>query len=316
MEWAGDEMIYNFSEIKKQNDWLEDELLQLKKEHNQLRMTDTQLEILKKRMEETEMEMNKNRKKSGIIKCTVAAALVAGFMALPNTSASVAYAMGQIPVIGPLVEAVTFRDYKYESDRNNADIRVPEIRLGDQAKNNDTQKKLENTTEEINTEIQKITDQLVKEFEDNLAHEEGYQDVVVNSEVLTATEDYFTLKLNCYQGAGSGYQFNYYYTIDLNTGKRLQLKDLFREDADYITSISKNIRKQMKKQMAEDENVIYWLDNEIREWNFKNITDETSFYLNREGNLVISFNEGDVAPMYMGIVEFEIPQQVLKGIRK
>lgn len=309
-------MIYNFSEIKKQNDWLEDELLQLKKEHNQLRMTDTQLEILKKRMEETEMEMNKNRKKSGIIKCTVAAALVAGFMALPNTSASVAYAMGQIPVIGPLVEAVTFRDYKYESDRNNADIRVPEIRLGDQAKNNDTQKKLENTTEEINTEIQKITDQLVKEFEDNLAHEEGYQNVVVNSEVLTATEDYFTLKLNCYQGAGSGYQFNYYYTIDLNTGKRLQLKDLFREDADYITSISKNIRKQMKKQMAEDENVIYWLDNEIREWNFKNITDETSFYLNREGNLVISFNEGDVAPMYMGIVEFEIPQQVLEGIRK
>lgn len=316
MEWAGDEMIYNFSEIKKQNDWLEDELLQLKKEHNQLRMTDTQLEILKKRMEETEMEMNKNRKKSGIIKCTVAAALVAGFMALPNTSASVAYAMGQIPVIGPLVEAVTFRDYKYESDRNNADIRVPEIRLGDQAKNNDTQKKLENTTEEINTEIQKITDQLVKEFEDNLAHEEGYQNVVVNSEVLTATEDYFTLKLNCYQGAGSGYQFNYYYTIDLNTGKRLQLKDLFREDADYITAISKNIRKQMKKQMAEDENVIYWLDNEIREWNFKNITDKTSFYLNREGNLVISFNEGDVAPMYMGIVEFEIPQQVLEGIRK
>ena len=309
-------MIYNFSEIKKQNDWLEDELLQLKKEHNQLRMTDTQLEILKKRMEETEMEMNKNRKKSGIIKCTVAAALVAGFMALPNTSASVAYAMGQIPVIGPLVEAVTFRDYKYESDRNNADIRVPEIRLGDQAKNNDTQKKLENTTEEINTEIQKITDQLVKEFEDNLAHEEGYQNVVVNSEVLTATEDYFTLKLNCYQGAGSGYQFNYYYTIDLNTGKRLQLKDLFREDADYIIAISKNIRKQMKKQMAEDENVIYWLDNEIREWNFKNITDKTSFYLNREGNLVISFNEGDVAPMYMGIVEFEIPQQVLEGIRK
>lgn len=309
-------MIYNFSEIKKQNDWLEDELLQLKKEHNQLRMTDTQLEILKKRMEETEMEMNKNRKKSGIIKCTVAAALVAGFMALPNTSASVAYAMGQIPVIGPLVEAVTFRDYKYESDRNNADIRVPEIRLGDQAKNNDTQKKLENTTEEINTEIQKITDQLVKEFEDNLAHEEGYQDVVVNSEVLTATEDYFTLKLNCYQGAGSGYQFNYYYTIDLNTGKRLQLKDVFAEGADYITPISEAIKEQMQAQMDADENVYYWLDDEIEEWNFKSVTDETSFYINENGNVVIGFNEGDVAPMYMGAVEFEIPGDVLNDIRK
>lgn len=309
-------MLYNFSRIKKQNDWLEDELLQLKKEYNRLQMTDVQLEMLRKKMGETDMEMNKNRKKSGIIKCTVAAALVAGFMALPNTSASIAYAMGQIPVIGPLVEAVTFRDYKYESDRNNADIRVPEIKTGNLAENSSVQEKLENTTEEINTEIQKITDRLVKEFEDNLAYEDGYQDVVVNSEVLTATEDYFTLKLSCYQGAGSGYAFNYYYTIDLNTGKRLQLKDLFRDGADYITPISRNIRKQMKKQMSEDENVTYWLDNEITEWNFKSITDKTSFYLNEKGHLVISFNEGDVAPMYMGIVEFEIPQQLLEGIRK
>ena len=28
------------------------------------------------------------------------------------------------------------------------------------------------------------------------------------------------------------------------------------------------------------------------------------------------FNEGDVAPMYMGTVEFEIPAEVLSAIRK
>jgi hypothetical protein len=32
--------------------------------------------------------------------------------------------------------------------------------------------------------------------------------------------------------------------------------------------------------------------------------------------VVISFNEGEVAPMYMGAVEFEIPVDVLSDIRK
>jgi hypothetical protein len=56
---------------------------------------------------------------------------------------------------------------------------------------------------------------------------------------------------------------NDYYTIDLNTGKRLQLKDVFAEGADYITPISEAIKKQMQAQMDADENVYYWLDDEI-----------------------------------------------------
>ena len=48
----------------------------------------------------------------------------------------------------------------------------------------------------------------------------------------------------------------------------------------------------------------------------KAITDETSFYINESGNIVICFNEGDVAPLYMGCVEFVIPDEAIKGIRK
>ena len=144
--------------------------------------------------------------------------------------------------------------------------------------------------------------------------EMGYQDLVVKSEVVADNEKYFTLRLLCYQGAGSGYAWNYYYTIDLMTGEQLQLKDLFKEGADYINIISEDIKKQMKEQMEADEAVYYWLEDEMEEWNFKTITDETSFYLNEEGNLVINFNEGDVAPMYMGIVEFVIRKEVVKDI--
>ena len=69
--------------------------------------------------------------------------------------------------------------------------------------------------------------------------------------------------------------------------------------------------------MAQDENVMYWVDNEdIPEWNFRQITDDTAFYVNQNNDLVIAFNEGDVAPMYMGCVEFIIPKEVLQEIRK
>lgn len=307
-------MIYKFTERKRQSDWLEDELQSLKKEYEKLQMSKEQYEKLQDKMKEASME-NKKNKTSNLIKYTAAAALVVGFMALPNTSATVANAMGKIPVIGSFVNAVTFRDYKYESDKNNADIKVPELKIGEELKDSEKLNKLQHTTDNINSEIQKITDELLQEFEKNL-DEEGYQDISVDSEVLAATEEYFTLKLRCYQGAGSGYQFNYFYTIDLNTGERLQLKDIFKDGTDYITPISKNIKKQMKERMVDDENAIYWIDNEIKEWNFKKITDKTLFYLDKDGQIVISFNEGEVAPMYMGVVEFVIPEEELEGVRK
>ena len=54
----------------------------------------------------------------------------------------------------------------------------------------------------------------------------------------------------------------------------------------------------------------------MEEMNFHAITEETDFYINQNNDVVICFNEGDVAPMYMGIIEFEIPAEVLKEIRK
>lgn len=301
------------------------ELEACKRTYEQPHMSSEQLQAIKDRIEVAKMENRREvKKKNGAIKAAfAAAAVVAAFVILPNTSAGVAHAMEQIPVIGKLVEVVTFRNYQYEDERNQADIEVPEIvpqsvtdTVAEEA-STDVQENLQKSADEINAEIQKISDQFVKEFEENLQTEGGYQDVIVKSEVVSTTQNYFTLKLICYQGTGSGAEWNYYYTIDLNTGERLQLKDLFLEGADYITPISENIKEQMKEQMAADENKIYWLDDpEVPEWNFDHITDETAFYLNENGNIVISFNEGDVAPMYMGVVTFEIPGDVVRDIRK
>lgn len=316
----------------------------LRKQNKQAGMQKGQADPMKENTRQAKKESGK--KHTARNAAVAAAAAAALFIALPNTSAGIAHAMRQIPIAGRLVEVVTFRDYQYEDERHSAEVKVPELvpkdRAADAAEtetdaaagqtsgqiqkdpeqsagkiNAEIQENLKQSTDEINAEIQEIADRLIAEFEEGLAKQEGYQDLTVSSEILRTGDNYFTLKLICYQAAGSGAEWDYFYTIDLRTGERLALADLFVEGADYLTPISENIKEQMRQQMAEDENKMYWIDtDDVPEWNFQSITDETAFYLNEDDNIVICFNEGDVAPMYMGTVEFVIPADVVAEIRR
>ncbi len=305
----------------------------IREEYREQEMSRQQVEEMKKQMHKAKTEQEKRHKVVMWRRCAaVAAGLALAFIIVPNTSANAAYAMSRIPVLGDLVKVVTFRDYHYEDERNMADVDVPELvmeEIKDDSVNkavagealieeeSEAQKEetLQKSMDEINEEIQAITEPFIETFKESLSYEDGYQNITVKSEVINTTRDYFTLKLICYMASGSGAEWNYYYTIDLATGERLLLKDIFEEGADYVTPISENIKEQMKQQMEEDDMNMYWLDQEVEEWNFKAISEDQTFYINENGNLVISFNEGDVAPMYMGVVEFEIPNDLIADIR-
>lgn len=295
----------------------------LRREYEAASMSAEQLEKMKQEILRGKMDNRREKKINGIMKSV--AAVLAVFVILPNTSANVAHAMGSIPVIGKLVEVVTFREYHYEDEHHVADVEVQApVVIEAQKELEESQRAepvsietLKKTTEEISAEIEQITEQIIAEFEKTVKEELGYHEIMVDSEVIPAPEDYFTLKLSCFEAAGSGAEWNYFYTIDMRSGERLALKDLFVEGTDYITPISEDIKKQMRQQMETDESMMYWLDDqEMPDWNFKAITEDASFYINKDNKLVIAFNEGDVAPMYMGCVEFVIDEIVLKDIRK
>lgn len=290
---------------------------QLKQEYQETKMSEEQLASYKKAIAGTSRKTGGRALKFSL---GAAAAVFAAFLILPNTSPAIAYAMERVPVLGNLVSVVTFRDYQYDSDRHMADVKVPQIVVDETEETENgsqTVKTAKETAKGINKEIEQISQELIQEFKENVKDQEGYQDIMINSEVITATEEYFTLKLICYQGAGSGAEWDYFYTVNLKTGERMSLSDFFKEGEDYKKAISENIKKQMKEQMTADENVIYWLDNQdIPEWNFETITDDTGFYINENGEIVIAFNEGDVAPMYMGCVEFVIDSEEVAAMRK
>ena len=251
----------------------------------------------------------------GIAGAVAAAAAV--LILLPNLSTSVAYAWEKIPVLSTIVKVVVWRDYHVEEGRYEANVSVPKVEVepedgGDEA----VKEQLKQSADQINASVKEMTDQIIAEFEAGLEQDtelQGADHIHVGHEVVTDNDRYFSMKVWFVEEMGSGFEQDHYYTIDRSTGQILTLADLFTDDS-YIETISQEIKRQMQEQMDEDENIYYWLhDEDVPEWNFKQIAKDQSFYISEEGRLVICFNEGDVAPMYMGCVKFEMPASVWNG---
>lgn len=245
-----------------------------------------------------------------------AAAVFAGVFVTVNVNSDLAYAMEQIPVIGSVIKVITFDRYQVEDENLSADIKTPKLESD------------ENTPgiDKVNEAVQKDKDALIAEYKEifeayanneSLKEDDGltnHYSVEADYEIVTDNEDYFVLHFFATTVSASAQQINRYYTIDRKTGEMIELKDLFQEGSDYVKVISDNIKEQMIRQMAEDENVYYWLEDEIDQWNFKQIKEDQNFYINEKGNLVIAFDEYEVAPGYMGAVAFEIPREELASI--
>ncbi len=276
-----------------------------KTEYHNIQVPKEVREKMEEAIKRAQESKKKAKKRRTIRYLQSAAAVIAIVLILPNTSQTVAAAMQQIPLLGDFFKVVTVREYQVEEDRYQADVKVPEVvPESTDTIPEETKEEAQKSAEVINFDIQKVTDELIEEFKSTMEEfEDGYGDIYIDSKVLVDNEKWFSLDLVLYQGAGSGYERHRHYTIDKTTGKRATLSDFYEEN--YIETISEEVKTQMRQRMAEDENVVYWVDNkDIPEWNFKSIAEDQDFYVNSDGKVVICFNEYEVAPGYMGCVEF------------
>lgn len=242
-----------------------------------------------------------------------AAAAMAAITLLANTNVSVAHAMAKIPVIGNISKVVTFRDYRDEVNNFNASIKVPQVESNEKS-DSSANENLANT----NKTIEEYADQLIAQYEADLkaSNGEGNYSLESDYEVVRENDDYLALRINTLLTMAGGTQYSKVFNIDKNTGKLLSLSDFFKEDSDYINKISENIKEQMEAQMKEDDSITYFLNSDTPEWDFDKIKEDANFYFNDKDQLVIGFDEYEVAPGYMGAVSFTIPHSVTDGLLK
>lgn len=257
----------------------------------------------------------KNKIRKIRTRCLVAAAVIGVIVLLPNTNASIAMAMGNIPVVGQIFKVITFRNYQYEDENNYANVEVPQI-IGV----SEADKKEGNTegAKAVNKSVKEYTDMLVKKFNEEMdASGEGHTSLEVTYDIVTDTDEWFTLKISALEVQASGYQQYKIYHINKKTGEVSVLKDLFKEDSDYVNVITEEIKRQMREQMAADEGIIYFLGSEdMPEYDFKEIAVDQNFYFNDKGEIIIVFDEYEVAPGYVGCPEFKISKEILTDVLK
>ncbi len=289
----------------------EEKLMGLKKEYENMQVPDEGAEIMKKAMDRAKADKRRAETKKQWNRAVIgAAAAIAILVILPNTNEKVAYAMERIPLIGKIFDAITIRDYTYDDGHNSAEVKVPKVITEEE------ESKEHPAVDQVNKSVDEYTKELLTQFENNMQME-GYQNLDVSYEVVTDNDTWFALDIAAVQTEASGYEFHRFYNIDKITGENVELKDLFKEGSNYLSMVSEEIKKQMQTKMSEDEGSIYWLDNQdYPEDNFKEIKADQNFYLDNEGNLVIIFDEYEVAPGYMGVQRFTIDKEVISDILK
>ena len=280
----------------------------LREEYENISVPNEVLKRIKIGVDKGKLENKKNRKKSFIkgfgIGIVAAVALV---VALPNVSGNVAKAMDNVPIVGSLAKIVTFREYKFKSNNYNADVSMPNI--------SGLNRKLTEDMKYVNTDINKITDEAIKKFKEGEKEKKGYGSLNIKYKIISNTNKYITLKLSVFTSSASGYEKNYFYTFNKETCNEIKLKDLFKENSDYINIISNEIKKQMINTQINDSSKTYFINDKDIENNFNSISDKVQFYINNNLELVIAFDEYEVAPGSMGTPEFIIPNDVIKEIR-
>lgn len=241
--------------------------------------------------------------------CT-AACIFLMFVGALNAFPAFAMQVYDIPVLGNIAKVFTFREFVIDDKDKYIEVRMPAIE-------NTTHTELE---DRINYEIRLKIDGIIKEQEERAKEyrqafletggkEEDFHKILVNIDykVMCSNDDILSFYITKSETLADTYQEQFYYNIDLKTGKEISLSDMLGPN--YIEIANKSIEQQIEQRMAEDENALYFGfgdDTDMLAGRFTTIEEDQTFYINTEGHVVITFEKYSIAPGYMGIQEFEV----------
>jgi len=146
-----------------------------------------------------------------------------------------------------------------------------------------------------------VLDEL-SEYDDENYKETLYVDYIITKKSNEVLSMYFRHSLMM---EGAAYPSTYIegLTLNMSYAGMLELKDLFKEDADYKSDLNSILNEKVKE-----------LEFEVFE-EFKGIEEEQGFYLT-DSSLVIYYQEGIYTPHAIGPLFIEIPIEEIEDILK
>ncbi len=240
-----------------------------------------------------------------------AAAVLVVMTILVNTSPSIAKAMQEVPVLGPIAQLLTFRTYEDSQYGIEAQIQIPQVDALEGPARDNLQAAIDAYAQsliDLHEESVGLAQQAMEEnpevFEDSMT---AHQDLQCDATVVAETDDMFCLDMNATLVMAGATQFQKHFVLDKRSGQVLSLADLFDEDSGYASLLEAEIKKQMEANAAADSDLSYFPE-------MVKIEADQDFYITAQGQLVLCFDEYDVAPGYMGAQSFEIPTEAIASV--
>lgn len=226
------------------------------------------------------------------------------FTIMLNVNPSFAMSISEIPILGDIAKVFTVKEYKIDDKEKLINAKIPAI---ENTGNTELEKR-------INYEIMLKMDEILKEAEQRAAEykeavietggkEEDYQpiNIQIDYEVGYSSEKKVSFVILKSETLASAYTERFFYNIDIETGKKLNLRDVLGND--YKKIVDEAIYKEIEERSKNPDNIYFTKD----ENGFSGIENEyQNFYINSDGKVVIVFEKYEIAPGYMGTQEFVI----------
>ncbi len=227
----------------------------------------------------------------------VVAAVVLLLIVLPNTSPVFAKALSNIPFIGKIVEVVTISSIEERTGNSTIDAEVPHI----------TTDKENTVVATLNSVVETYVEELVEKFKEE--NGDRTSNLSIGYTIVNDSEKWFSLLVYTTEIEASARELHRYYNIDKTTGTYVTFGEFIPNFDESKEKINQYVLEEMKRQMTRDKNIVYFI-NAIDESGFESVTEDQAYYIDELGQLVISFDEYEIAPGYMGVVKFIIPSEV------
>ena len=251
---------------------------------------------------------NNDRKKSLVIPlkarqwgALAAAVVFITVIVLPNVSRVYADTLGNIPVIGDLIRVITVRNYFMEENGYEMRVEVPGLK---------------DTTSgacEVNDDVNELTAALVEAFcaEVEVSGDGGHGSLHITYDTVLQTEEWFTLRLCSEETSGGSGAAYHYYHIDRRSGERVILGDLFDRDG-WEQALENALIDRMEAEMRADHTLVYWYEPGEDGYEGLQLTEDHDFILTEDGNLILPFDEYEIAPGFMGTPSFTVATEVFE----
>ena len=283
-----------------------DKIDKLKENYNNIEIPKELDDVINDAFNESENKKLENNKKDwrrNMKKWYASAAAVGLIIVSVNASSTFAKSLENIPVIGNIIRVVNFNNYRIDKDGMDVSISLPKV----SSDSKDLEYKL-------NKEFEKEGKEAYKKYEAEVAElEKEGKTTHKSAEIWTESiaENDKTLSVAIYntETEASAATSRKIYNIDKKDKTILTLEGMFGNN-DYVDVLSKNILSQMKERTKKDSNDVYFVDHTFK------IKKDQPFYINDKGELVICFDEYEVAPGSAGLVEFVIPSNIVSKLMK